>query len=311
MEGKQKKDYEERKRNQSGDTNKAASPKGSRVQDPLYHQHEHAPIPHPKGDNTTTSHQALEIHKEVGEIVANTNNKKDHNVRSDGAPGDKSANYAPGDKTVNYVNVNLSESHSLTPPPRANLNWAAGPSKGKQLCQGFATYTPSSTTKIYLQEGKISPIEGKYEGANLSLIDIRSCRSIIHKSTKQKDTGKSELMREESPKPYFVEFPDEQDQGDPPNASKSAVPSEIESQLIVGWNNSLTLKRNREAPTPNAGDMKAGKLEGNPTKKLKKLKWETGAVLEGTLEELYPVLMSDNFWNMAGEAGQNLPHPQS
>ncbi|KAJ1396213.1 kinase [Sesbania bispinosa] len=109
--------------------------------------------------------------------------------------------------------------------------------------------------------------------------------------------------------PYFVEFLDEEDNKDPPNSIKPSIQQEEEAQLIVGWNKSLSLKRSRNAIVTADEGMSQDGQKGNAQKRQKMLQWKIGAVIEGTLDDLYPILMGDKLWNMAEEAGQNLPHP--
>ncbi|KAJ1399226.1 Zinc finger, CCHC-type [Sesbania bispinosa] len=82
-----------------------------------------------------------------------------------------------------------------------------------------------------------SPTKNKYQGANLSPTQIRKCRKFISKHTASK---KNEVYQD-----YFVEFPNEEKE-DCQGSHPITLQQETESQLIVGWNNSLSLKRYRE-----------------------------------------------------------------
>ncbi|KAJ1382209.1 hypothetical protein SESBI_44458 [Sesbania bispinosa] len=80
-----------------------------------------------------------------------------------------------------------------------------------------------------------SPNQGKYEGAKLSEVNIKKCKMAIKE--RSPDLG------------YFVEFPedDSEEQNNPLQTKTNPLTmmAEEEKQLIVGWNNSLSLKRKR------------------------------------------------------------------
>ncbi|KAJ1422118.1 hypothetical protein SESBI_13245 [Sesbania bispinosa] len=67
-------------------------------------------------------------------------------------------------------------------------------------------------------------------------------------SAKGKSKMESNDMNEENQLPYIVEFPEDEDQGNSIVPIQQTIQLEEESQLIVGWNKSLSLKRQREVP---------------------------------------------------------------
>ncbi|KAJ1436344.1 Zinc finger, CCHC-type [Sesbania bispinosa] len=89
-----------------------------------------------------------------------------------------------------------------------------------------------------------SPTNTRYQGAALDLVQVRKCRNFISKQAGQKKKG--DLG-------YTVEFPEDEEDN-----YTSLVPVQLqqdeESQLIVGWNNSLSLKRYRKDAFVDSGD---------------------------------------------------------
>ncbi|KAJ1417306.1 Zinc finger, CCHC-type [Sesbania bispinosa] len=91
-----------------------------------------------------------------------------------------------------------------------------------------------------------SPATQKYEGANLGPAEVFKCREIILKSFKKKSQKEPNLDTAENSPAYFVEFPKEEEINEGMGAEMKTILKEEESQLIVGLNNCLTLKRGRD-----------------------------------------------------------------
>ncbi|KAJ1381686.1 Zinc knuckle CX2CX4HX4C [Sesbania bispinosa] len=97
-----------------------------------------------------------------------------------------------------------------------------------------------SVTKVDLKEGKWRPGLGPDDISSLGLIP-------------EFYGPQKERILLDNPSPEVNKHEDEEDNNDPPTTPKATIHQEEESQLIVGWNQALTLKRNRDAFTPTDG----------------------------------------------------------
>ncbi|KAJ1388113.1 Endonuclease/exonuclease/phosphatase [Sesbania bispinosa] len=153
---------------------------------------------------------------------------------------------------------------------------------------------------------KANPKENRYKGANLSLEEVGKCRGVMLKpSTQQEsihDLG------------YFVEFLEEEDD-DNNRKAQVQLKQEEESQLIVGWNSSLSFKRYREDAFIDVGDCfddlwhqfkKTKTWEGPTDQKTKKaklrewFKWKCIKSGEASHDLPPPPAMSWLSWNCRG-----------
>ncbi|KAJ1405732.1 Zinc knuckle CX2CX4HX4C [Sesbania bispinosa] len=198
-------------------------------------------------------------------------------------------------------------------------NWKSNNHNGPGTSKG------QSTTRIDLQEGKTrpefygptkekvlqdypSPSERRYQGAEIGSQDVIRCREIILKSKKGK-AHQEENNESHTHTPYIVQFPEEEDKGDD-CSTKTNMQDKEETDLIVGWNRALSLKRNRENMMSFTEGIVNTELRGKIHKKGPYLQWETGVVMEGTLAQIHDMLLGKGKCTMAEEAGQNFPHPQ-
>ncbi|KAJ1410630.1 hypothetical protein SESBI_21797 [Sesbania bispinosa] len=138
-----------------------------------------------------------------------------------------------------------------------------------------------------------SPTNNKYEGANLDPFQIRKCRKFISK--------KEHAPEKELNLGYTVEFP-EDDEGETHTVQPLKLQNEDESQLILGWNNSLSLKRYRED-----GFVDASHLFDDLWNRQKRIRLlEEDAAITHNNPRIQNSLSNDS--QKAEEAGLKLPH---
>ncbi|KAJ1376082.1 hypothetical protein SESBI_50314 [Sesbania bispinosa] len=94
---------------------------------------------------------------------------------------------------------------------------------------------------------------------------------------------------------YYVEFPEDEVQDESNNLSRMTIQPEEESNLIVGWNNSLSLKRLRDDNSAKDDDSLSATDSNQGSKKLKSIPWKTGGAIEGSLGEILSFLASNNW----------------
>ncbi|KAJ1439077.1 Zinc finger, CCHC-type [Sesbania bispinosa] len=110
--------------------------------------------------------------------------------------------------------------------------------------------------------------------------------------------------------PYFVEFPDDEDNDNFVTIQQNQLHAEEESKLIVGWNRALSLKRRREGTTPHFEEQQEAEYTRAEQKTRRVLEWKTGGEIEGTLEEIKSFLSGDSLVKMVEEEGLSMPHHQ-
>ncbi|KAJ1418795.1 hypothetical protein SESBI_15734 [Sesbania bispinosa] len=156
-----------------------------------------------------------------------------------------------------------------------------------------------------------SPNLGRYEGAKLNKSEIIKCREWIKEG--KKESSSTDVLSGDEPADaplYFVEFPDEEDHDNYNSTKLTSIYEKEETQLIVGWNKSLSLKRRTEKTTSQQINPQNVEYEQVGIKKHKVMEWKQSAEIEGTMGEIQAFLMSDKLMNMAEEAGLTMPHPQ-
>ncbi|KAJ1411314.1 Zinc finger, CCHC-type [Sesbania bispinosa] len=265
-------------------------------------------IPNPAGTSTIpTQHCQNSQHKEMVEVMADKDMQKEPNVRKEQPQQEDAA----GTEKVRQNQTFYYELSSVYCQLGQQLLW---PQIMGPTAHGKNKSPSPSITKVDLKEGKWRPGLGPDDISSLGLTPEfygpQKERILLdYPSPEGNETLNDERKGKQSQTPYFVEFPDEEDNNDPPTTPKATIHQEEESQLIVGWNQALTLKRNRDAFAPTDGGTWSNDQEEGSLKRQKKLEWKTGAVIEGTLDDLFPILMGDKLWEIAEEAGHNLPHP--
>ncbi|KAJ1402000.1 Zinc finger, CCHC-type [Sesbania bispinosa] len=168
-----------------------------------------------------------------------------------------------------------------------------------------------------------SPEIRRYEGITLSDNEIKQCKKACISDNSLQDFATTDTIsiykkgedhdgHSREGIDYFVELPEEDNgSGDQNKGNNSSIPEIIENHLIQGLNHALSLKRPRRKLTDTEADSEPG-AEGDylEHKRAKYLQWtnqfEEGNNTAGdqtTLPKLNLILM-------AGEAGQNMPHPQ-
>ncbi|KAJ1417307.1 Zinc knuckle CX2CX4HX4C [Sesbania bispinosa] len=145
---------------------------------------------------------------------------------------DPNTDYGPNPPAITKIDL-----HELQ--PRARLG--PGNSENLGLVPEFYGLSKEEVLLDYP-----SPATQKYEGANLGPAEVFKCREIILKSFKKKSQKEPNLDTAENSPAYFVEFPEEEEVNEGMGAEMKTILKEEESQLIVGLNNCLTLKRGRD-----------------------------------------------------------------
>ncbi|KAJ1391355.1 Zinc knuckle CX2CX4HX4C [Sesbania bispinosa] len=141
-----------------------------------------------------------------------------------------------------------------------------------------------------------SPTQNKYQGVSLNISEITKCRKFL--------SVKNSTKKEENKLGYMVEFPDEEEETKDDKPPQKILQEE-ETQLILGWNNSLNLKRYREDAFVDVTDLFEGLWGKQKRNRLIDIEFPAGSNLSSLGAPEY----EDNA--EAGEAGLKLPHRKS
>ncbi|KAJ1433087.1 hypothetical protein SESBI_06306 [Sesbania bispinosa] len=171
------------------------------------------------------------------------------------------------------------------------------------LFSGKANRSPNKieVTKIDLLEGKVRAGLGPEHLGLLNIhtefIGLKKDPIILDYPSLTKD------KKEKGELGYLVELPEDDDEEDQ-NTQYTVLQQETESELIVGWNSSLSLKRYRKDAFVDATHL----FEDLWSQQKRQKMLEEGGISEPSVSQERNLLMGNS--NKAGEAGQYLPHPQ-
>ncbi|KAJ1420181.1 Zinc finger, CCHC-type [Sesbania bispinosa] len=208
---KRKEDFEKKQGDHNGNTDKTPDPtQGDNQSTTCQEQGGTQMAEYEMVRNLPPQFNLAEPQRVVDEVVADKGMQEGQNVRKE---------QQPDREKINANKASNSQPPTLSAPPPYKHAYGFGP-LGPQL-------------RILLSKKFMNHQLNQYEGAMLSVTEIRTCKGKIKQSLAQKGQQDRGDKGKECHTPYFVEFLDDEDNEDPPTPSNH--PSNRRRKLNSLW----------------------------------------------------------------------------